>query len=156
MASSSEAEARKWLEELTGLELEGESLHEALKSGVVLCAAVNKIKPDTIPKVTDSKMPFKQMENIAAYLAAAANLGVPAHDSFMTVELFENKNMNAVVNNIHSLGRVAQTIVGYSGPTLGAKLATKSVREFSEEQLVQARAAPTFLNKGSHRTSLGS
>ena len=58
--------------------------------------------------------------------------------------------MMAVLTNIHSLGRVAQKVPGYSGPALGAKLATAHHREFTAEQLKEAAAAPTFLGKGSH------
>jgi hypothetical protein len=68
-------------------------------------------------------MPFKQMENIGNYLSACSALGVPAFESFQTVDLFENKNMLAVVTNLHSLGRRAQKIPGYTGPALGVKLA---------------------------------
>ena len=42
--------------------------------------------------------------------------------------------MPAVVRNLHSLGRVAQTIEGFEGPTLGARLATRNSRKFSEAQ----------------------
>mmetsp|Transcript_5393 Transcript_5393/g.9042 ORF Transcript_5393/g.9042 Transcript_5393/m.9042 type:complete len:158 (-) Transcript_5393:241-714(-) len=95
-------------------------------------------------------MPFKQMENIAAYLEACTKLGVPAYDSFQTVALYENKDMIAVLTNIHSLGRVAQRVEGFTGPSLGAKLADTNKREFDEEQLRAAKAAPTLIGKGSH------
>ena len=78
-------------------------------------------------------------------------LGQPAHDSFQTVALYENKDMLAVIRQIHSLGRVAQKL-GYSGPILGAKLATENQREFTHEQLADAKNATTFLGKGSHGT----
>ena len=88
------------------------------------------------------------MENIAAYLEACTALGVRQFDLFQTVELFEGKNLRAVVTNIHALGRVAQQL-GFDGPTLGARMATAKPRTFSQEQMNQARAIPTFLNKGS-------
>ena len=50
--------------------------------------------------------------------------------------------MRAVVRNLLSLGRVAQTIGGYDGPTLGAKLATVTKRTFTEAQMAEARAMP--------------
>ena len=37
---------------------------------------------------------------------------------FVTVDLYEGKNMKAVVRSLHSLGRVAQQR-GFTGPTLG-------------------------------------
>eukprot|EP00964_Phaeocystis_antarctica_P056459 scaffold33295_cov63-Phaeocystis_antarctica.AAC.2 len=76
------------------------------------------------------------MENIGGYLDACRKYGVPAQDNFLTVDLFEGKNMNAVVRNLHSLGRVAQQ-QGFSGPTLGARLATTNRRSFTAEQMAQ-------------------
>ena len=94
-------------------------------------------------------MPFKQMENINSYTEACRRLGVPDSDLFVTVDLFEGKNMPAVVRNLHSLGRVAQA-KGFAGPSLGAKLSSRNVRQFSEEQINQARAMPArWTNRGS-------
>lgn len=36
------------------------------------------------------------MENIACFLAGAEKLGVPKHDLFQTVDLYEKKNMTQV------------------------------------------------------------
>ena len=144
-----EREAREWIEAVTGEALEG-TLQEALKSGVVLCALVNALKPGVCKKPSTMKMAFQQMENIAKYLEACSALGVPKHDLFQTVSLYENQDMMAVITNIHSLGRVSGKMPGYSGPTLGAKLADKSVRHFDEETLRKGRAEQTFLGKGSH------
>ena len=56
--------------------------------------------------------------------------------------------MGAVVRNLHSLGRVAQQR-GFNGPTLGAKLASKNPRKFSQEQLLEAKAMPAkWTNRG--------
>ena len=46
--------------------------------------------------------------------------------------------MAAVVINITSLGRVAQTRPGFDGPPLGARLATENNRQFDEDLLFQA------------------
>ena len=93
--------------------------------------------------------PFKQMENIGNYIAASESLGVRKDDSFQTVALYENKDMLAVLRQIHQLGAAAQKN-GFDGPPLGAKLADANAREFSAEQLQQGAAATTFLGKGSH------
>jgi len=142
-----EIEARAWIEALTGAPLEG-PLIEALKDGVALCNLANAIQPGVCVKPSPSKMPFKQMENIGAYLKASEKLKVPPHDTFQTVDLFEGKNPKAVLTQIHSLGRQAQLLPGYSGPTLGATLATKTERNFTEQQLNEAKAAITGLRTG--------
>ena len=118
------------------------SLHGWLRSGELLCEVANRVVPLSVKKIAQSTMPFKQMENISHYVEACTHLGVPAQDLFMTVDLWEAKDMRAVVRNIHSLGRVAQTIDTFGGPHLGAKLAAKNERHFSEAQLAEARAMP--------------
>ena len=151
-----ESEAREWIEEVLGEALTEFDLAEALKSGVVLCNLVNKVQPGSVAKIASSSMPFKQMENIGAYLDACRKYGVPAQDTFLTVDLFEGKNMNAVVRNLHSLGRVAQQ-QGFSGPTLGARLATTNRRSFTAEQMAQAKATPSrWTNRGGHEGAAAS
>lgn len=50
-------------------------------------------------------MAFKCMENINAFLEAAKELGVPAQETFQTVDLWERQNLNSVVICLQSLGR---------------------------------------------------
>ncbi|KOB73829.1 Transgelin, partial [Operophtera brumata] len=117
---------------------------------------VNDIQPNTVKKVNTSKMAFKCMENINAFLEAAKNLGVPAQETFQTVDLWERQNLNSVVICLQSLGRkvgfpsylgkpylgslLTQTFeqlqAGSHGkPSIGPKESEKNVRNFSEEQL---------------------
>ena len=145
-----EAEARVWMEAVLGEPLGDGTLQELLKSGVVLCNLVNALKPGSVKKISTKKMPFMQMENIANYLAAVgpSGLGIPAFETFMTIDLYEEQNMQAVVLNIHSLGRLAQSF--YSGATLGAKMATRNKREFTEEQMNAGKTTVGVFGKGSH------
>ena len=149
-----EEQAAWWVGAVTGREQpEGASLQAWLKSGVVLCELMDLISPEKIssssrgasPRApSTSDKPFRQMENIAAYAKAARLYGVPEPDMFVTVDLFEGKNLPAVVRNLHSLGRVAQQR-GFAGPAcLGVRLASKNVRQFSQAQLDEARAMPAL------------
>ena len=97
-----EAEARAWIEAVLGEPLGDETLHVILKSGVVLCNLINALKPGSIKKISTKKMPFMQMENISNYLAAVgpSGLGIPAFETFMTIDLYEEQNMQAVVLNV--------------------------------------------------------
>ena len=53
-----------------------------------------------------------------------------------------------MVRNLHSLGRVARQR-GFDGPTLGARLASRNVRTFSQAQLDEAKAMPAkWTNRG--------
>ena len=115
-----ETEGREWIEGVLGRTLEG-ALHEALKTGVVLCEVANKVKSSICPPPSKSKLPFHQMENISAYLRACTVLGIPTHELFQTVDLFEAKNMKAVLINLQSLGRIAQQSASFQGPKLGVR-----------------------------------
>jgi hypothetical protein len=65
-------------------------------------------------------MPFKQMENVTAFIHACRSLGVLEMDVFSTVDLYEKKNMKAVVGCIYNLaGIVRTTAPTFSGPYLG-------------------------------------
>jgi hypothetical protein len=45
------------------------------------------------------------MENIANFLRGAETLGVPKHDLFQTIDLFEKKNMTQVIDSIFAISR---------------------------------------------------
>jgi len=110
-----------WLEELTGTSLEGETLQEGIKSGVVLCNALNKIKPGSVKTVNMQNTPFKQMENIEHYILGCKALGMNETDLFVSQDLFEGANMALVLDNICALSGIAQNLPGYTGPQLGVK-----------------------------------
>ena len=116
-------------------------LQPLLKDGILLCRLINKIFPGACQKPSESKTKFKQMDNISTYLRATAHYGVPAHDSFQTVTLYDNQYFPAVLNNLFSLSRTAAA-KGFDGPSLGPKLSVKTPREFSNQQLAEAVAQP--------------
>ncbi|KND02200.1 uncharacterized protein SPPG_02686 [Spizellomyces punctatus DAOM BR117] len=137
-----EAEARAWVEEVTGEKCQGETLQDGLRDGVLLCKLINVLLPDKPLKFTTSRMPFKQMENINHFLGALTTyFQVPASDQFQTIDLYENKNPNQVVDTLFALSRHAHKL-GYlpNGPTLGPKLAEKRELSFSDEQLAQGKS----------------
>merc|ERR1711976_309343 len=80
-----------------------DNVHAALKDGIILCNLANKISPGIISKIQKGKMPFVQMENINSFLMACKRIGVPDTDLFMTVDLFEAKNMSQVIQTLHTL-----------------------------------------------------
>ena len=92
----------------------------ASQDGVILCNAINAIKPKAVKRINKSKMPFKQMENISNFIKACRALGVPEHGLFTTPDLYDGKSIVNVTNGIVALGSKAQTIPGYSGPRIGA------------------------------------
>ena len=143
-----QAQAQGWLEELTGKPFPGEFM-ESLKNGVVLCEAMNVVKPGAIRRINASRMPFKQMENISNFLSACRQLGMSEYDLFTTVALFEAKDRNAVINGIVAFGRLAQKI-GFRGPTIGVKESSKNTRHFTKEQLSRSNGQVSKLNMGGY------
>ena len=57
-----EAKARKWIEDVVGVKLEG-NFFEALKDGSVLCRLLNCLEPGLVPAKYEksSQMPFQQV-----------------------------------------------------------------------------------------------
>merc|ERR1711988_1031790 len=100
------AEAQAFVEQVTGEPFaHPEDFQASLKDGVLLCKLFNSLHPGSIPKISSSKMPFMQMENIDSYIKACESVGIPSHYNFMTVDLYEGKNLEQVALNIVTLKR---------------------------------------------------
>ncbi|KAF5303378.1 hypothetical protein FQR65_LT08291 [Abscondita terminalis] len=151
-------ESLEWVREILGEDInvagDMDNFYDVLKDGQTLCRLVNTIKPGIVKKVNSSSMAFKCMENINAFLEAAKELGVPAQETFQTVDLWERQNLNSVVICLQSLGRKAGN---YGKPTIGPKEADKNERHFSEEKL---KAGQTIIglqmgsNKGANQSGI--
>jgi len=117
-----------------------DDFQEYLKDGMVLCNLANKLEPGAIGKINDVpavKMAVfkasKSNENIGKFLSWAERYGVPASNTFQTVDLFEGTNLAAVQRAMFNLGGVAMK-KGFS-PAIGVKVADENKRRFSEAQL---------------------
>jgi hypothetical protein len=118
--SSLEEEVLRWVEAVSGERHGCQPLMEWLKDGQVLCRTANKIQQGICPRINSQAMPFKQMENVTAFIQACRKLGVLEKDVFSTVDLYEGKNSKAVLNCIASLGSVVRrTAPSFKGPYLG-------------------------------------
>jgi len=73
---------------------------ESLSSGVTLCNLVNALKADTIKVNPAPKMAFHKQEQIGNFLSALPQFGLRASDIFVTVDLFEQKNIPLVIDTI--------------------------------------------------------
>lgn len=101
-----EQEARKFLETYLGEPHSSASFAEWLKDGVILVKLANKLGVSSA-KPNTGKLAFKQMENIGNFLAGLDQLGIRKSEQFQTVDLFEQKNMAAVVDCFFAISRVA-------------------------------------------------
>ena len=102
---------QRWLEELTHTTFPSD-FQSSLKSGVILCQAVNTIWPHSVSKVNSGGMPFVQRENLVAYINACKQHGMRETDLFMSDDLYEGKNLVSVVDNICALGVLAREVKG--------------------------------------------
>ncbi|GJQ79012.1 Chd64 [Trypoxylus dichotomus] len=151
-------ETLEWIREITGdnINIAGDmdNFYETLNNGTLLCKLVNCIQPGLVKKINESKMAFKCMENINAFLEAAKILGVPTQETFQTVDLWERQNLNSVVICLQSLGRKAGN---FGKPSIGPKEAEKNERHFTEEKL---RAGQSIIglqmgsNKGANQSGI--
>lgn len=110
--------AKKWICEVLEIEEHNETFSSWLKSGVILCRLVNTIKPGSVSSIYERELPYKQMENIERYLKACSTLGLADIDLFETSDLFNEKNINLVINNIHVLAAHVQKQGNWKGPLM--------------------------------------
>ena len=120
-----------WIECVMGVRLRGKSLYEALSSGELLCDLINTVQPGLVPRITRAsactemsamRIAAKQRDNITRYLEACAGLGMRQYDLFMVVDLFEQKNLDAVSKNILSLSQLAaEEFSEWHGPVLSVR-----------------------------------
>jgi len=108
MVADGEKKVRAWMEHVLEEKFSEATLAEALKTGVRLCKALNKVYPNTIVKINDSKVAFAHLENIGNYAKGCQRLGFNKSLIFETADLAEQKNMTLVIDNLLHLGRTAK------------------------------------------------
>jgi hypothetical protein len=138
------------IEAVIGEKVGEESFGQVLKNGQILVKLINKIKEGSVKKMETSGMAFKQMENISNFLRACRVLGVEEYEVFETVDLFEAKDLNVVVDCLYALSRTVQKkLPSFRGPFIGTSSTTTTtpppVSVFECAQATQAMS----LNTGS-------
>lgn len=132
------SEECEWIQLITGIKVTD---IEELRSGVVLCALIEKLQPGSVPASVIRNAaqnpqlpPFTQRENIAMFLAAASKFGVPDHELFETEDLYDARDLQVVARALRSLSRLAHK-KSPDVPAIGPKLAEKHVPpKFSSER----------------------
>ena len=118
--AAAEAQATSWIEATTGVSFNAMPFGDMLKDGLVLCNLLNAIRPGAVSPPSISSVPFKQKENVSAFLRGCSGLGVGADDCFEIVDLYEQKDLGAVVQCLVALGTaVQQTCPEFAGPHFG-------------------------------------
>uniref|UniRef100_A0A4W3H4I3 Calponin n=1 Tax=Callorhinchus milii TaxID=7868 RepID=A0A4W3H4I3_CALMI len=131
---SREEELRIWIEEVTGVRL-GENFQKSLKDGVVLCKLMNKLHPEVIRKINESKLNWHQLENIGNFIKAIQLYGMKPHDIFEANDLFENGNLTQVQTTLLALASLAKTKGFHTRMDIGVKYAEKQERHFRDDKM---------------------
>ena len=108
----------KWIEAVLGEKLPSKDLHESLKSGIILCKLLNKIKPGMIKKYNTRAIALMEIENIKLYLEGCWKLGVPSSCLFISSDLYKARGMNEVLNNLEALSKISARMKTYTGPVM--------------------------------------
>ncbi len=90
-------------------------LFEEIKSGIILCKLLNKIKPNTINTFKESSIAFFQRENIQKFIAGSIEIGLDKIDTFDTNDLYEKQRLSSVIKHLFALHEKAKHI-GFDGP----------------------------------------
>ncbi|XP_041885586.1 LIM domain only protein 7 isoform X13 [Corvus kubaryi] len=127
------AEARRWVEAVTGQSFGTEDFRAALENGVLLCDLINKIKPGIVKKINRLPTPIAGLDNINVFLKACENIGLKEAQLFHTGDLQDlsnrvtvkpeetNRRLKNVLITLYWLGRKAQSDPNYNGPYLNLK-----------------------------------
>ncbi|KAL2325569.1 hypothetical protein Fmac_024627 [Flemingia macrophylla] len=119
-ASSRRNEAAQWLRKTVGLvggkDMPGEPTEEdfriALRSGIILCYALNKVQPGAVPKVVEAPCDsviipdgaalsaYQYFENVRNFLVTLAEMGLP---TFEVSDLEQGGKSSRIVNCVLAL-----------------------------------------------------
>ncbi|XP_019733497.1 calponin-2 [Hippocampus comes] len=129
-----EEELRIWIEDLTGATI-GDDFQNSLKSGVILCQLINKLRPGSVKTINHSSLNWHQLENLTNFITAIKAYGLKPHDTFEANDLFENGNKTQLQTTLLALASMAKTNGAQSRVDIGVKYADKQKRTFDEEKL---------------------
>ncbi|XP_065860426.1 kinesin-like protein KIN-14I isoform X2 [Euphorbia lathyris] len=119
-AASRRSEAAGWLRKMVGVvqakdlpaEPSEEEFRLGLRSGIVLCNAINKVQPGAVPKVVESPCDaalipdgaalsaFQYFENVRNFLVAVQEIGLP---TFEASDLEQGGKSSRIVNSVLAL-----------------------------------------------------
>eukprot|EP01084_Bolivina_argentea_P054100 99232_1 len=104
---------QEWMEEVLEIKFKSNFWQE-LKTGVILCELLNKIRPGTCYKYEASDRVYIQRRNIEIYLSGCRALGIHKNKCFKTDDLVKNyqlkSNQRQIINNLHSVIQLAKQL----------------------------------------------
>ncbi|KAM9143049.1 LIM and calponin homology domains-containing protein 1 isoform 1-T1 [Pangshura tecta] len=127
------AEARHWIEQVTGRSFGDKDFRSGLENGILLCELLNAIKPGLVKKINRLSTPIAGLDNTILFLRGCKELGLKESQLFDPSDLQDTSNRIAVKNiansrklknvlvTIYWLGKAANRCTSYSGATLNLK-----------------------------------
>eukprot|EP00457_Paulinella_chromatophora_P000981 gb/GEZN01000983.1/.p1 GENE.gb/GEZN01000983.1/~~gb/GEZN01000983.1/.p1 ORF type:complete len:1065 (-),score=267.74 gb/GEZN01000983.1/:239-3289(-) len=89
-----------------------------LKTGVVLCKLVNKLRPNTINKFSTTRLhALVERDNIQLFIKACWQLGLQSAQMFSISDLYSKKGLMNVFSCLDSLSKLAPRL-GWTGATI--------------------------------------
>ncbi|KMT14281.1 hypothetical protein BVRB_4g076360 [Beta vulgaris subsp. vulgaris] len=167
-ASTRRYEAARWLRKIVGVvcskdlpaEPSEEDFRLGLRSGIVLCNALNKVQPGAVPKVIEAPndtviipdgaalMAYQYFENVRNFLNAVEELGLP---TFEASDLEQGGKTGRIVNCVHALRSFSDwKVAGRSGTW--KYTGTSKAPSSSGKSLVRKNSEP-FMNSISRTSS---
>ncbi|KAM1042329.1 hypothetical protein ACFX13_032126 [Malus domestica] len=169
-AASRRNEAAGWLRKMIGVvaakdmpaEPSEEEFRLALRSGIILCNAINKVQPGVVPKVVESPCDsalipdgaalsaFQYFENVRNFLVAIQGMGLP---TFEASDLEQGGKSARVVNTVLALKSYSEgKQTGGNGPN-GSKFGANIKPTTSAKPFVRKNSEP-FTNSLSRTSSM--
>lgn len=93
---------------------------------------MNKLQPDSVPKVNHFMQNWHQLENLSNFIKAVVNYGMNPVDLFKANSLFESGNMRHVQVSLFALAGKAKTKGPRSGVDIGVKYSEKQKQNFND------------------------
>jgi len=131
----------RWVATITGEQFDTNgnpaNFCQVFRNGVLLCKLANSLAPGSVKKINESKLAFKEMENISFFLGFA-DKHINKTELFQTVDLYEAQDPNAVLTCLSALARKADKVFGKPG--IGPKESEGSKREWTDAQLRESQS----------------
>ncbi|XP_026555829.1 LIM and calponin homology domains-containing protein 1 [Pseudonaja textilis] len=127
------AEARRWIEQVTGKTFGDKHFRSGLENGVLLCELLNSILPGLVTKINRSPTPIAGLDNIALFLRGCREVGLKESQLFDPGDLQETTSRTTIKNldgsrklknvlvTIYWLGKTANNSTHFNGPPLNLK-----------------------------------
>ncbi|XP_019441319.1 PREDICTED: kinesin-like protein KIN-14I isoform X1 [Lupinus angustifolius] len=165
-------DASGWLRKMVGVvaakdlpeEPSGEEFRLGLRSGIILCNVLNKVRPDAVPKVVESPVDsalipdgaplsaFQYFENVRNFLVAIQEIGIP---TFEASDLEQGGKPARIVNTVLALKSYSEwkqtgdNGVWKFGGTMKPATSTKTFVRKNSEPFTKSLSRNSYINEKS-------